>query len=331
MKPMIVLGFGRSGTTWLADVISKLVGGLVLFEPLHPSVTDRSKKMSYRRVLTDDDSTWLASYIRSVLSKRHKRLWLMRNHVPVAIDKIDQNFYHYLWRECSIAGFKDIRLNFTIPWLAKHDFGTLLFVVRDPRAVVASILSRPNFWEFGWPGTYDLIIGNMLSELALTAHPAMKYAELARSAEQDFERITILWALTHAIALEDCAQYDIPVVRYEELYAQPFHTVRKIMQDCDLAPKPIHPSYIFSPSLTTRRTFHGIYSIDKKVKRNDFSFFWDQILNPQQCSVIEKIVCDFGLEDQLTTSSDCSSAWQPAPRMEIEKAPQDAVPHLRHG
>lgn len=299
MRPVVILGFGRSGTTWLADIISRLLGKLVLFEPLHPSVTDRSKELSYRRVIAREDSLWLQQHILSVLERRHRKPWLMRNHVPVRIEDINPAFLDCLWQECTVVGFKEIRLNLLIPWLVQQDFGSIVFVIRDPRAVVASILNRPNFWEFGWPGTYDLFVSNVLDEPALAHHPVQRHADFARSARLDVERIAILWALSHAIAIADCEKYGIPIIRYEDLYREPFQTVRQVMRACHLDPKPIHPSYVFSPSLTTNRTFHGIYSMDKKIERGDFSVFWERTLSERQCAAITEIVHEFGLQDRL--------------------------------
>jgi hypothetical protein len=223
----------------------------------------------------------------------------MRNHVPVRIEDINPTFLDYLWRECAVVGFKEIRLNFLIPWLVQQALGAILFVIRDPRAVVASIINRPNFWEFEWPGTYELFIGNILNEPALAHHPVQRRADLMHSARSDVERIAILWALSHAIALDDCEEYGIPIIRYEDLYQDPFNTVRQALQVCHLDPKPIHPSYVFSPSLTTNRTFHGIYSMDKKIERGDFSIFWERTLSAQECAVIAEIVREFGLNYQL--------------------------------
>lgn len=236
----------------------------------------------------------------------------MRNHVPVRIDNINPTFLDYLWRECGIAGFKEIRLNLSIPWLAQQNFGSILFVIRDPRAVVASILNRPNFWEFGWPGTYDLVVGNVLDEPALAHHPVHRHADIMRSARSDIERIAVLWALSHAIALEDCEQYGIPVIRYEDLYRDPFDVVRQVIKACHLDPRPIHPSYVFSPSLTTNRTFHGIYSMDKKIQRSDFSVFWQRTLSARQCSAIAEIVHEFGLQYDLEEPGFVRPAWQRA-------------------
>jgi hypothetical protein len=313
MKPVIILGFGRSGTTWLADIISRLRGSLVLFEPLHPSVTERSKDLSYRRAMSAHDRLWLSQYIRSVLEKRHRMPWLMRNHAPVQIDRINPSFLDYLWHECGVAGFKEIRLNFAIPWLVEQRFGPIVFVVRDPRAVVASILNRPNFWEFGWPGTYQLMVDNVLDDPAFARHPVQARADLARSAKSDVERIAVLWALAHAVALEDCRNCGVPLIRYEDLYRDPFQTVRQIIKACHLEPRSIHPSYLFSPSLTTNRTFHGIYSMDRKIARGDFSVFWERTLSKEQCATILGIVSAFGLQEDLEDRGVVRPLWRRVP------------------
>jgi hypothetical protein len=319
MRRVVILGFGRSGTTWLADIISRVLGKLVLFEPLHPSVTERSEELSYRRVVAREDSLWLKQYILSVLKKRHRKPWLMRNHVPVRIEDINPTFLDYLWQECGIAGFKEIRLNLSIPWLVQQDFGSILFVIRDPRAVVASILNRPNFWEFGWPGTYDLIVSNVLDETALAHHPVRSHADVMRRARSDVERIAVLWALSHAIAIDDCERYGIPVIRYEDIYRAPFDTVRQVIKACHLDAKPIHPSYVFSPSLTTNRTFHGIYSMDQKIERSDFSVFWERTLSVHQCSAITDIVHEFGLQYDLEERSFIRPGWRRAREIRAEE------------
>lgn len=309
----IILGFGRSGTTWLADVVSKLLGKLILFEPLHPSVTERSEQLSYRRLTSHVDTMWLTQYLEAVLGKRHMKPWLMRNHVPVTIDKIDPDFLDYLWRECDIGGFKEIRMNFQIPWLVQQKVGSILFVIRDPRAVVASILNRPNFWEFGWPRTFELCVSQILDDPAFARHPVQRHADFMRSAQEDFERIAIMWALAHAVALDDCKKYGIPLIRYEDLYRDPFNTVKQIVKACNLDPRPVHPSCIFSPSLTTNKTFHGIYNVDQRVKRGDFSFFWNGTLSAYQCSAIVDIACAFGLQEYVEGEELLSAPWWCAP------------------
>src|SRR5688572_23175877 len=120
MKTIIVLGFGRSGTTWISDIISKVTGGLVLFEPLHPRVTEWAQRFCYSSVEREDDSELLKAYLSAVLTKQRRNSWLLRNHVPVAIDSISEEFVDLLWCECNVVGLKEIRANFMIPWFQQH-------------------------------------------------------------------------------------------------------------------------------------------------------------------------------------------------------------------
>ena len=91
-KFIIVLGFGRSGTTWISDMISKMNGRLILFEPFHPSVTHLSQRIAYTPVDRGIEGYLIAQLLTDVLTKRHKKLWLLRNHVPTKLEEVSQSF-----------------------------------------------------------------------------------------------------------------------------------------------------------------------------------------------------------------------------------------------
>jgi hypothetical protein len=274
MRPIIVLGFGRSGTTWLADMISRIVGSLILFEPLHPSVTERSLDWSYRRVCGE----YVARHLREVLAKSCRKPWLLRNHVPTPLGETSPLLLDYLWEKCSIAGFKEIRLNFAIPSLIEHDLGSVFFVMRDPHDVVTSILNRPNFWEFGGlTRIFDMIMYNVGG---VPVNGRYKRAS-------DVERIAILWALTHAIALRDCADYEIPVLYYEQMQKDPLDVASRILELCQIEPRPIHPSCVLSPSQTTMRSFNNLY--DGTTNRT-----WRTLTDAERVTITE-IAHDYGV------------------------------------
>jgi hypothetical protein len=295
-SPVIILGFGRSGTTWLADIVSKMIGNLILFEPLHPSVISASDALSYSRPRADQRAPELHQHLTFVLDKQRKLPWLLRNHLPVHVNDADPYFMEYLWQFCDIAGFKEIRMNFMIPWLMERQMGSVLFIVRDPRAVISSILRRDNFWEFGWPGTYELMVSNLLDDPALADHPIQRHAAFIRGPRSYVERIAIMWALTHAVALDDARRHGVPVVRYENLYRQPFEVTRQIAEWLGLGAISIHPSYLFAPSLTTNKAFKSIFDTATNGNGGDLSFFWRDALSQSDRDAISDVLRRFGLE-----------------------------------
>jgi hypothetical protein len=255
--PLIVLGFGRSGTTWLADMLSKYTGELVLFEPLHPSVTEQSRAWSYR----NDPGEEAAQHLRTVLRGGFYRPWLLRNHIQGRIEDARPLLLDYLWNNCSIVGFKEIRLNFAIPWLVEHELGRVLFIVKHPHDVVTSILNRPNFWEFGGRSSVYQMIASHDSPLDPDAYSG------------EVERIAAMWAITHLHALRDCAAHGVPVVNYEALKRDPIATLHTLAAWCNLPHRPIHPSYVLPAALTTRAPT-----------------FWERTLTHDERCTIDEII-----------------------------------------
>ncbi|MFA6019834.1 MAG: sulfotransferase [Rhodospirillales bacterium] len=295
MDPIILLGFGRSGTTWISDIVSKALGGLILFEPLHPSVTGDSERLSYRPVDPASEQG-LRKYLDDVLGKRLRKMWLMRNHVPVRLEEIDPDFLGVLWNECAILGFKEIRCNFMLPWLVKTYGRRVIFIVRDPRSVAASILKRRNFWEFGWPGTYLHFLAGTVDNPAFAGTEVAALSDYAHHLQSDVERIAAMWAVTHAIALPQLAALEIPAYRYEDFYIDPFATTRLMLSQLGRENASLHPAHLFTPSMTTAKTVHGLFDFDKKIAARDMSFFWDATLDESDIAKIFAVTSRFGVD-----------------------------------
>lgn len=267
MRPGIILGFGRSGTTWLADVISKATGRLVLFEPLHPDVAgpSYSYSWSYRAA----GSAAVRAHLDDVLAKRCRRPWLLRNHLSGPLGQTSPAELDYLWEHCEIGGFKEIRLNFAIPWLAAQDIGPIVFIVRHPYAVITSTLNRPNFWEYAvMEATYGMILAHCPAAInpVQWGHGAVA-------------RLAVMWSITHVAALPACREHGVPVFTYESLEADPFEAAKTVLRASGVEDRPLHPSYVLADSQTTHN----------KPR------FWKRQLSDAERAMIDEIVHSFGL------------------------------------
>jgi hypothetical protein len=296
MLSIIILGFGRSGTTWVSDIISKNLGYLILFEPFHPSVTVHSQDISYETILSDRAAIPLKSYLHDIVNKRHRKMWLLRNHVPGKLEDISEDLINMLWRECNIAGFKEIRANFMIDWF-HHNFNSkIVFVVRHPCAVVASIKKRGNFWEFGWPETYELFLERTIYSEKYRNHKINKLAHTILEAKTSVEKYALMWAITHAIVLPQMEQLNLPVFYYEDFYTEPFHTTKKLLRYLNYLKINIHPSYLFTPSMTTLKTLHGLYIKEKIIAEKGSAYFWEKELTTKDVDSVMEIVRHFGID-----------------------------------
>lgn len=304
MKSVVILGFGRSGTTWISDILSKVTGRLILFEPLHPAASGLGRAFTYGRGVSPVGGDSLVSYLDDVLGKRVRKNWLLRNHLPVGLDEVSDDFVDAVWRECEVVGLKEIRSNFMIPWLARSLDVRIVFVMRHPLAVMASLKKRVRFFdEFGWDAHVEMFVERVFSNEAYASTGVLGGRARFVGARTRIEQCACMWAATHAVALADLARLGLPVFHYESFYESPYATTRALLRYLGLSGRSIHPSHLFVPSITTHKTLHGLREGEDRIAREGASLFWDGVLTAEEVDSTMEIVRAFGLrtysEDRL--------------------------------
>lgn len=200
----LVVGTGRSGSTWVAEIINYRNEYRMVFEPFR---SDRVRKArSIRRgnyIDPRDQDHPLAKTIDDLLEGRVRSFWTDRqNRKRLATRRI----------------VKAVRLTNLLPWIrARHPALRIAYVVRDPLAVARSWL------ELGWGDDLDDLISQ---EQLLERLPGT--GEVIREVVGNgspFERHILRWCLENAIPMQQSAELDIHLVAYEQLKASPEHEV----------------------------------------------------------------------------------------------------------
>ena len=252
-KPIIIAGFGRSGTTWLSDIVSKALGGLILFEPFHPSVFEFSKNYCYA---THGPVNKLLDHWQVLNKDTNKERWLLRNHLRSPIEHIPQTYVDQIWEHTQIIGFKTIRINHLLHAFSSQLEAQLIYIVRHPLAVISSIQGRPRFWEeYGWDWHWKTFVERCF--LSTNNGKRKSLATLAKNLSSVEEKITMMWAVSQILSIPQIEKQGGFLVRYEDLYTQPYQVSKSILEFLGHKEKGIHPAYIFEPSMTTLRTFHN--------------------------------------------------------------------------
>ena len=281
MEPIIIAGFGRSGTTWLSDIISKTLGGIILFEPDHPSVFPESEKFIYRSHLNAKEKDTLQKHIYGALDKKIKKNWLLRNHLPCGSD-MSENFIHSIWEQSNILGFKAIRWNHNLVDLYQAISPKIVYITRHPLAVAASLIKRSKFFkELGWEKHWSLFKErNPIPTLDLSQYDQLDLCS----------KYTAMWTVSNCKALTDLDKLDRPYFQYEKIYSNPYSETRKIIDYLGFVNNNIHPSYLFYPSMSTLKTFHTFNENRKWSKKGAASVFWENTFSPEQAQALIKIV-----------------------------------------
>ncbi len=295
--PIIVLSFGRSGSTWVSDIISKNLGGLLLFEPLHPETCSFPEEACYSDGYEPTLSHRLFAFFEDVLDGKYRNRWLLRNHLFTPLEAVSQTYVDMVWDETRVLGFKEIRANYMIDWFMENLNARIVYLVRHPAAVIASLRRRKNFWnEFGFETHWRLFLEHVVFNPR--QKPVLQpYLSIIEHVQTQIEREAVMWAVTHKLAKRAAARHNLPVFHYEDFYERPFPTTRRLVDYLGGDPNALHPAHIFVPSMTTIRTVHGLTASESDFSSKGWGIFWEDILTPDELASIMAIVETFDVED----------------------------------
>ena len=275
LNPIIIAGFGRSGTTWISDIVSKALGGLILFEPDHPLVFKQSREAIYS---SEHDIESLRNHLDEILTKQIRNKWLLRNHLP---NECSNELINVIWKNSEVIGFKSIRWNHNLIALSYISNRKLIYIIRHPLTVMASLIRRRKFFlEFGWNTHWQLFKER-------NPFPAI---DLEQYDDSEISiKYTAMWTVSNIKALKDLEKLDLPLWAYEDFYHSPFKTTNKMLHFLGHEDANIHPSYLFYPSMSTLKTFHTD-STWSENKCNLPRLFWEKTLSVKSAEGLLNII-----------------------------------------
>lgn len=231
---IVLAGSGRSGTTWIADVLGQLFRGRLqpIFEPLMPRWNSVIRNLtgwhapehfgsSYYLRPGDSHPRWRA-HLESILQGRFRNYWTDHERVTYFPDR-------YL--------IKFIRANLMLGFLAKEFAPRIVYVVRDPCAVVASRIAN------GWP----VCIRDYLEQPDLVADFLEPYTRRIAMEDSLVGRHAIAWSIENRVAQRDLGglphltiDYDAVLDDRRQLLAQlsGFFRMDPASSECVLTDRP---------------------------------------------------------------------------------------------
>jgi hypothetical protein len=263
----MLAGCGRSGTTWLAEIIAARLSGRIMFEPFHAHRVERLKELQYFHYLRPTDTNaLLAEYSEDVFSGRIRHIW-----VDKVVDRLLPRY----------RIVKDIRANLFLKWLhLRFPQVPLVFMLRHPCAVVLSRL------QLNWATDSD--IEPLLAQPRLIEDHLGEFMEVIRRARTIEEKHAVIWCVSNLVPLRQFAADVLPVVFYEDLCMNPGEAVPAVFRSIGQMSESYDCRNIAKPSSTVRGTRALVQGSDA-VRR------WTARLAPDQIRNILNIVDAFGL------------------------------------
>jgi sulfotransferase family protein len=212
---VFLAGSGRSGTTWVQELINHAHDHRVIFEPFLGSVVPFCRHFERRQYLRGaDDSHAFLNPARKILGGKFRNEWADQYN--------DRPVYHKRL-------VKDIRANLLLHWLRRHFPAVpIVFLMRHPCAVVSSQLK----------GRWGTRAVDFLQQPHLVEDFLIPFAGLIHYAQDDFDNLLLVWCIENYVPLQQFRRGEIFLLFYEELIRNPECEVERLFS---FLKRPVEP------------------------------------------------------------------------------------------
>lgn len=204
-----LIGDGRSGTTWLSDLINWNKRFREMLEPFHPKLVKEMKSLTPHLYIRPNDINNSLYHIACKVFRG--------NFVHPRVDETNQNL---LYNGLLI---KDIFANLFAFWVANH-FSKIriIMLIRNPFAVALSKYKKKDWFWMTNPE-------DLLNQSTLFEDYLYPFEDLIRDPSNDYiERQMIIWSIIHYIPLLQFKQGQIHIVFYEDVFKYPDRELKVI-------------------------------------------------------------------------------------------------------
>ena len=268
---IVITGTPRSGTTWLAELISTIPNSSIIFEPLHLSRVREARiaGFEWRTIFQPgEERVKEKEYLERVFHGSILNGWTIR----------DMKFIRMIGLKHWIVKF--VRANLIIEWLIENfSIKKPILIIRHPCAVISSQLRYGSWNNINGP----LFANKRIVEL----FPQFK--EYSRGLTTLEECLASRWCIENYIPLTLKKPYPFILVAYERLVLNSHEEIKRIFNELNMdVPDKIY-KYIGKPSITTLE--------DSAIKYNsDILSHWKTNLTVQQQDSIFKVLKRYNIE-----------------------------------
>ncbi len=235
-EPRLIAGSGRSGTTWVLDVVADAGDLRTVFEPLHPAALSDAVPYAQRYVPAGAPEPALESLLTRSFSGTLRSVWTdyrvrpdrLRPRLKHITSLRELNWYvarlrklarHYRRYRPTIGRpavlVKAIRANLMLGWVQRRFGARILLVLRHPGAVVESQL---RLGGDDWSPARNL--ERYRGDEALMAAYGDRYRALLDEDLSPAAGLTLVWCIQNQVPLAEQADSGCGVVYYERLFTE---------------------------------------------------------------------------------------------------------------
>lgn len=273
---VVLAGRGRSGTTWMADLINHSNDYRVIFEPFNPEQVAMCRHFGRRKYIREGsrDPRFLEP-VTAILTGKFRSAW-----------SDAQNRRLFLAQRRLI---KTVRATLFLRWL-KTCYPTvpIVLAMRHPCAVVSSAL------RLGW----DPAVPDLLAQEDLVDDFLAPYLDRILGARDDFERHVFTWCIEHYVVLKQFRPGEIYLLFWENLCDQPEQELERVFGFLGKQYDGYSGASFRQPSSTTSKNTRGAIASGRNLVD-----LWRTEVSREQVKRSVQILSVFGLDQIYSDDS----------------------------
>ena len=311
--PLIVAGSGRSGTTWVLDVLAEANDLRPVFEPLNPYAIMEAQPFANRYIKEDAADPELKKFLERSFKGELNYLWPNTRFLPSAlkpsISEMTSWNYNYtlmskykklVKRYCSYLRIKPfrpitkfIRANLMLDWIEVNFNARIIYVVRHPGAVAASKIAASRkkgggeVWDFYGPQEQKILF-RYKNDHQLKEDYLGKYFDIFEEKLTPAAGHTVLWCIENILPIFNQQKKNGHVFFYEDLVLNPEKEFDRIAKALGLAKEP-ESNIIERPSQQVSQEMMSNRSVTDQLSR------WMKSFNKEQLDEIERVLKFFNV------------------------------------
>jgi hypothetical protein len=233
LAPIVVTGSGRSGTTWLLDLLAHDRTIRPIFEPLHFKNVPRTRQLWGLYLRANEAHEELESFLHKVFYHRADRAWFSWMTCRVDWDtplwKLPRAYRTGLkyWRpHASRRAIKFIKASLMLPWMQQRFPSKMIYITRHPCAVLSSRK------EMGWGGNpLRFLEQQHLAEDFLSEHRSW----IEQAEDSLFKKLVLVWCIENLVpqAQIQSGELDVHWATYEDLVLKTEETLHRMLEFID--------------------------------------------------------------------------------------------------
>jgi hypothetical protein len=207
---VIIVGSGRSGTTWIAETINFNNKYRLVFEPLNGKHVPEWSEYPNRLFINPNNKAHVAEdLIHKTIGGELTNEWINSFSTNLNAEKLI---------------IKCIRMNLFLKWVNNtYPSIPIVFIIRHP---LSSILSKV---KLAWSADLDAV----LNQSEFVEYALKDKKDLFTTYKSDLHSHLLLWCIENAVPLSQFKRGEMKVVFYENMAINPEKNIKELLEYID--------------------------------------------------------------------------------------------------